>query len=62
MTHTHTETEKENKKRANGKIIPFVHGMAMTGAGTDNTDRAGGQGGGHPEIKRTVPGWPANLV
>lgn len=36
--------------------------MAMTGAGTDNAVGAGGQGGGHPEIKRTVPGWPTNLV
>lgn len=62
MTHIHTETEKGKTKRAKGKIIPFVHGMAMTGAGMDNADRAGGQGVGHPEIKRAVPGWPANLV
>ena len=32
-SHTHTHRKKENKKRANGRVITFVPGMAVTGAG-----------------------------
>ena len=32
-THTHTQRKKENKKRANGRVITFAPGMAVTGAG-----------------------------
>lgn len=45
--HTHTETEK--KKIANGEVIPFALGMAVTRAGHRRWRRAAGGGGGRRE-------------
>ena len=60
--HTHTHRKKENKKRANGRVITFVPGMAVTGAGHRHGSQGWREGRRVPTDKRAAAGWPANLV
>lgn len=58
-TRTHTEKQRKKIKRANGKVILFVRGMAMTRAGHRQWSQAAGCGWRAP---RAAAGWPADLV
>lgn len=62
--HAHTNAQKLKKKIANGEVIPFALGMAVTRAGHRQWRRAAGQGRRAPgdAAAAAAAGWPADLV
>lgn len=59
-SHTHTH-RKKNKKRANGRLITFVPGMAVTGAGHSINSQGWRGQRRAPTDKRAAAGY-CNLV